>query len=67
MKKLVLILAVVAAGVSVASCKKCSECHYDGPNGEVELGEKCDEELEDLEGSGMTVDGTTYEVHCHAH
>ena len=34
---------------------------------EVELGEKCDDALEELEASGYAVNGTTYEVHCHEH
>ena len=64
MKK-VIYLAVFAM-VSLSSCKKdeCKECHYDGPNGEVELGEKCGDDIEDLEASGHTVDGQTYTVHC---
>lgn len=50
------------------SCKKCEECHYDGPNGEeVEMGELCDDELEDREQNGIEVDGTVYDVHCHEH
>lgn len=67
MKKLVLVFAVTVAGLSVASCKKCSECHYDINGGEQELGEKCDEELENLEANGYTIGDSTYTVHCHAH
>jgi hypothetical protein len=69
MKKVVrFVLAVVAfAAFSLTSCKKCEECHYDGPNGEVELGEFCDEELEDMEANGYVADSVTYEVHCHEH
>ena len=68
MKKAVLIVVAALAFVTM-SCKKdeCHECHYDGPNGEVELGEKCGDELENLEASGINVDGTNYEVHCHEH
>lgn len=51
----------------VTSCKKCEECHYDGTNGEVDLGELCDDELEDAEANGYVVNDTTYEVHCHEH
>ena len=63
------LIAVVALAFVTMSCKKdeCHECHYDGPNGEVELGEKCGDELENLAASGITVDGTNYEVHCHEH
>lgn len=69
MKKRSVILMLGAFTLSLASCEKsCHECHYDGPGGaEVELGEKCDDELEELENSGIAVDGTTYEVHCHEH
>lgn len=66
------ILGTIAllAVFSFSSCKKeeCHECHYDGPNGEeIELGEKCGDELEDLEASGYALNGTVYEVHCHGH
>ena len=50
----------------IVSCKKnqCAECHYDGANGaEVELGEYCGDDLENIEADGYS-DGTTmYEVH----
>lgn len=66
MKKVVFIGLVALAAVA---CKKeeCHECHYDGPNGEVELGEKCGDELETLEKSGYNAGGTNYDVHCHEH
>ena len=68
MKKSVL-LVVAVAGLALVSCKKdeCHECHYDGPNGEVELGEKCGDELESLEANGYNENGTNYVVHCHEH
>lgn len=55
--------------ISIYSCKKetCTECHYEKGTEEVELGEKCGEELEQLEASGITVDSVHYEVHCHGH
>ena len=64
MIKLTLVVAALVLGAT--SCKKdeCAECHYDGPNGEVELGEKCDDDIEDLEKSGYTTGGQTYTVHC---
>lgn len=64
-----LFLAVLMlAAFSIASCKKCEECHYDGPNGEVELGEYCDEDLEQIEFNGqIEVDSIMYVVHCGAH
>ncbi len=70
MKKSVKFLVVLMFGFLffASSCKKCEECHYDGPNGdEVEMGELCDEELEDREQNGIEVGGTVYEVHCHEH
>ncbi|MBM3161287.1 MAG: hypothetical protein FJY17_10185 [Bacteroidetes bacterium] len=51
-------------------CKKdeCHECHYDAADGsEVELGEYCGDELEDLEEGGYTDSTGNYEVHCHGH
>ncbi|MDX1651211.1 MAG: hypothetical protein R3277_01890 [Brumimicrobium sp.] len=67
MKKLILILPAFALMVVLSSCMKCEECHYDGPNGEVELGELCGDELEESEKNGVMVGDTTYEVHCHGH
>lgn len=66
--KMFTIAAVVT--LTLVSCKKdeCHECHYDdATGGEVELGEKCGDEVEDLEANGINVDGTNYEVHCHEH
>jgi len=59
----------VAAGIAFfTSCKEhCHNCHYDGPNGEVELGEKCGDEVEQLESDGYASDSVTYTVHCHEH
>ncbi|CAG5080531.1 hypothetical protein [Parvicella tangerina] len=71
MKKVRLSLMAAAAVLvfAASSCNKseCHECHYDGPNGEVELGEKCDDELESLEANGYEENGTVYTVHCHEH
>lgn len=62
-------ISILILGLTFISCKKehCHECHYDGPSGEIELGEKCESEIEDLEANGYTVDGINYEVHCHGH
>jgi hypothetical protein len=51
------------------SCKKnkCHECHYDKNGAEVELGEKCGDDLENLEAKGYTDATGTYTVHCHEH
>ena len=64
------IVCILAIGTLVlVSCNKnkCYDCHYDGPNGEVELGEKCGDEVKELEENGHTVDGTNYTVHCGEH
>jgi hypothetical protein len=71
MKKVVrFALPVVAfAALSLTSCKKCEECHYDDASGaEVELGEYCGEDLEEMEKNGnIEIDGVTYTVHCAEH
>lgn len=64
------IAAFLSATAIVSSCKKesCHECHYeDASKKEVELGNKCGDELETLEKDGITINGTKYEVHCHDH
>lgn len=68
MKKSIKVLGV-ACGIAFAfaSCEKCKECHYDGPTGEVEIGEYCDDAIEDIEASGFAVGDTTYDVHCGEH
>ena len=65
-----LLIASISAIFLTFSCAKdndCHECHYEKDGAEVELGEKCDSDLEDLEANGITVDGKNYEVHCHEH
>jgi hypothetical protein len=72
MKKLVVVAVVLGFG-AFTSCNKCHECHYEamdanGAEIEVELGEYCGDELEDLEASGYQLnDSTNVEVHCHEH
>ena len=67
--KMKTILWILGWTILFASCKKneCHECHYDGPSGEVELGEKCGDDLENLEKNGYATGGVHYEVHCHEH
>jgi hypothetical protein len=69
MKKSRLLLAGAIVALVFTACKKeeCSECHYDKNGAEIELGEKCGAELENLEASGYTVNDTLYTVHCHGH
>ncbi len=68
MKKLnYLSVLAVSSMLMLSACKKeeCHECHYDDTNGdEVELGEKCGDEIKDLEANGYIISGTTYTVHC---
>jgi len=72
MKKKFLTIGLAASAVLVfglTSCNKeeCHECHYEMDGQEVELGEKCDDALTELEASGYALNGTTYDVHCHEH
>jgi hypothetical protein len=46
---------------------KCAECHYDYGSTQIELGEKCGDDLKSLEANGFLVNDTLYEVHCHQH
>ncbi len=57
-------LTIVAA---TTSCKKCHDCHYDLNGTEVELGEYCGDDLEEIESHGTEVNGVKYEVHCEEH
>lgn len=68
MKKRIILAAAIVT-VTMLSCKKeeCHECHYERNGEEVELGERCDDELTDLEASGIMVNDTIYDVHCHEH
>jgi hypothetical protein len=74
MKTTSIIIGLSIALLSLNSCKKeeCHACHYEkisnGVETEIELGEKCGSELEELEKNGFKdSDETTYEVHCHEH
>lgn len=71
MKKRILNLTALlfTSSLIVASCKKetCAECHYDKNGGEIELGEKCGDDIENLEKNGITIDGVNYVVHCGEH
>ncbi len=64
MKKLQII--AVFAGLAFFSCKKeeCAQCHYDKNGGEVDLGEKCGDDITTLEANGYEENGVTYTVHC---
>ena len=59
----------VAVTLVIYSCKRdeCHECHYDKNGAEVELGEKCGDDLESLEANGYTDSTGNYVVHCHEH
>jgi hypothetical protein len=61
---------VLAFTIVMVSCKRnqCHECHYDDATGnEVPLGEKCGDELENLEANGYADTTGSYVVHCHGH
>ena len=66
MKNLKIITLFAALTALTASCSKdeCKECHYDKGGAEVELGEKCGDDIADLEKNGYTVDSVNYTVHC---
>lgn len=59
-------LALFSSIVVLSSCKKeeCKVCHYDKNGGEIELGEKCGDDITNLEANGYTEGGVTYTVHC---
>jgi hypothetical protein len=52
--------------LSTSSCNKnkCADCHYDKAGAEIEIGEKCGDEMENLEANGYTDSTGTYVVHC---
>jgi hypothetical protein len=67
MKTNMLFIALLGLmAVSFSACKKnkCEECHYDKDGAEIELGEKCGDEMEALEANGYTDTTDTYVVHC---
>ena len=67
MKSKLIFSGLLALGMAFTSCEKCSECHYDRNDEKIEIGEYCDEGLEDIEASGFVVNDVIYEVHCHDH
>lgn len=64
--KVSLIVFSVACIFAASACKKneCADCHYDKAGVEIELGEKCGDEMEQLEANGYTDTTGTYVVHC---
>jgi len=64
------IAALAFVGFAFVGCSKnkCSECHYEDTTGaEVELGEYCGDDREDIEANGYSDGTTTWEVHCGEH
>ncbi|MBM3429760.1 MAG: hypothetical protein FJX99_02105 [Bacteroidetes bacterium] len=63
------VTALLLLSYTMISCNKnkCHECHYDKAGVEIELGEKCGDELENLEANGYTDSTGNYVVHCHEH
>jgi hypothetical protein len=66
MKNYLLLLALIGA-TALVSCNKCRECHYESDNGEVEIGELCDEDLENAEANGYSLGDTLVTIHCEEH
>ena len=66
MKYVILSLAVIGSSV-LFSCNKCRECHYDDNGSEIEIGELCDEDLEEAEANGYNTGDTVVTVHCEEH
>lgn len=68
MKK-TLVLSLLSLAFITFSCKKneCKMCHYEHNNSEVEIGEKCGDDIADAEANGIVVDGVQHEVHCGEH
>ena len=64
--KLVLLSVLCVAAFSLGACKKnkCADCHYDKAGAEIELGEKCGDEMETLEANGYTDSTGNYIVNC---
>lgn len=68
MKTRILIIGALFLGsVAITSCKKCEECHYDTDNGEIEIGELCDDALKDAEANGYNTGDTIVTIHCEEH
>lgn len=68
MKKVTIVLGIVC--LAMVSCKKnkCAECHYDKDGGEVEIGNYCGDEIENIEKSGyVDENGTLQTVYCGEH
>jgi len=68
-KSVILFIMATVSVIAISSCSKnkCHDCHYDKNVAEVELGEKCGDDLEQLESNGYTDTTGTYTVHCHEH
>ena len=66
-------IALAFVGFALVGCNKnkCAECHYDDTsNGsvvEVEMGEYCGDDLEEVEANGYSDGTNTYVVHCGEH
>jgi hypothetical protein len=58
------LLGLMAGSFSACKKDKCEACHYDKAGAEIELGEKCGDEMEGLEANGYTDSTGTYVVHC---
>lgn len=57
-------LGLVFSLITLSSCEKCEVCHYYAFDTEYKLGERCGDEIEDLETNGYEINGASYEVKC---
>ncbi|MFM7566895.1 MAG: hypothetical protein ACKO4K_09125 [Flavobacteriales bacterium] len=65
MKTIPFVFFIAALCITSACSKnKCADCHYDKAGAEIEIGEKCGDEMENLEANGYTDSTGTYVVHC---
>lgn len=62
----ILIVTCCSSLLFFTSCNKntCAACHYDKAGAEIELGEKCGDEMATLEANGYMDSTGTYIVHC---
>lgn len=67
--QLLMLYVILLIASTFVSCKKndCHACHYDKNGAEIEIGEYCGEDLEQIEAKGYTDSTGNYEVHCHEH
>ena len=63
-RRIIALICVIAFSLTACNKDKCANCHYDKDGAEIELGERCGDEMEALEANGYTDTTGTYVVHC---